>query len=289
MRKPHIPNIAGDLSAAQQAELGDLEPLLRRLADDVAPAPRQEETARLLEQLRPLVAARATPPEWSRPDQYSLRAWPRLAWAQTALLDTAFWWACGGVLALGLLVGLIGHGGWLALAFIFLSPVLAAAGVGYMFRPAARTIWELEQVCPIRPLELLYTRLALIFACNMAFAIMALSVVWAETPGLILWRLILAWLGPLLGLAGVALYASVRWGSFAGIAAPLTLWAGLITLGWQALVERTPTTRLDPVVVLPPLLLSNRLLLGALAALIAGVLLLGQGGRLALEERAAWS
>src|ERR687894_312340 len=168
MKRQHEANIARDLPAARQAELGDLEPLLARLAADVAPEPRPDETARLLDHLRPLVAAR----------------------------------------------------------------------VAYVFRPATRTIWEWERCCPVRPLELLYVRLGLIVASNIAVAGLILSVVSAETPGLLLWRLILAWLGPLLGLAGLALYISVRWGSLAGVAAPLTIWAALIVLGWQALVER---------------------------------------------------
>ncbi len=290
MKRQHEANIARDLPAARQAELGDLESLLARLAADVAPEPRPDETARLLDHLRPLVAARAaTLPEWSQPRQ-GLATWLALARAQAWLADATFWWACAGVLLLGLLAGLLGTAGTLALTVVCLSPALAAAGVAYVFRPATRTIWEWERCCPVRPLELLYVRLGLIVASNIAVAGLILSVVSAETPGLLLWRLILAWLGPLLGLAGLALYISVRWGSLAGVAAPLTIWAALIVLGWQALVERAPLARLRPSEVLLPLLgSSDGLLLTSGAALIAGVLLLCQGGRLALGERQAWS
>src|SRR4028119_467612 len=70
MKRQHEANIARDLPAARQAELGDLEPLLARLAANVAPEPQPDETARLLDHLRPLVAARAaTLPEWSQPRQ----------------------------------------------------------------------------------------------------------------------------------------------------------------------------------------------------------------------------
>lgn len=291
MKNPTIPNIAADLSVEQQTELGDLDPLLTALAADEAPQPSPGETTRLLAQLRPLVAARATPlPEWLEPQETGVRAWLRLAWSQTSLLETPFWYASGGMIVLGLLLGVAGGGGLLALMFLFLSPVLAAAGVAYAFRPATRTLWELEQAAPIRPLELLYARLALIFAGNVALACAVLSVVWMGVPGLVVWRLIVAWLGPMLFLAGTALYTSVRWGSVAGIAVPLSIWAGLITLGWQELADRMRPAGLNLIDVLLPLLsASDGLLAGSLAALIAGVLLLRQGGRLALGERVAWS
>src|SRR5688500_2053685 len=107
MKQQHKANIARDLPAARQAELGDLEPLLARLAADVAPEPRPDETAQLLDHLRPLVAARAAPlPEWSQP-RPGLATWLALARAQAWLADATFWWACAGVLLLGLLAGLL--------------------------------------------------------------------------------------------------------------------------------------------------------------------------------------
>lgn len=289
MKNPRLPNIAGDLSAAQQTELGDLEPLLARLAAESAPKPGPDETTRLLEHLRPLVAARAAPlPEWSQPEQNGVRVWLWLAWSQRSLFDMAFWWSCAGVLLVGLLVAWLGGGKLFAGGFVVVSPVLAAICVAYAFRPDARTLQELERISPVGPLELLYARLGLVLACNLLLACIAWSAIWVQEPRLVVWRLIVAWLGPMLLLAGAALYTAVRWGSVASVVAPLGVWAGLITLGVQ--VSDIPTSQRDTLgILLDRLNLSNSLVIGALLALTIGVLLLRQGGQIALKERPAWS
>lgn len=281
--------------AERQRELGDLSGVAARLEGYVSPPPSAAETARLLGALRPLVAARREAHE-ILPDEpsleHGLRHWVHLALTQTSLLEPPFWWASAGLFLLGVLVGAVGQGGALALGFVLLAPVLAAAGVAYAFRPAAQAFRDLERAAPIQPLELVYARLGLVLAFNLVLSLGVLGIIWLQEPRVILWRLALLWLGPMLGLAGFALYCAVRWGAVVGAAAPLVLWTALSygVARWGS--DYGPiggSMQQWADVLLPALSRSNGLLAVALAALVAGVLLLRQGGRLATGEGPAWS
>ncbi|MCU0493185.1 MAG: hypothetical protein MUD01_16490 [Chloroflexaceae bacterium] len=278
MQNQHLPPLGAELSPEERAELGSLEPLVARLAASESAPPSATDTARLVAQLRPLVAGRATP--LPAPPAVGVGQWLRLARAQLWLVGHGFWWASAGVLLLGLAVGLLASGGALAVAFVLLAPLLAAGCVAYAFRPATRTMWELEQAAPVSLLELLYVRLAMVLLWNLALASLLLTLIAVQEPRLLLWRLLLLWLGPLLGLTGVALFATVRWGGLAGALLPLGLWALGMGLGWQYLAERLAVEAqfLDGLLAL--LLSSDTLLASALAALVAGLVLLVQSGRL---------
>lgn len=167
-------------------------------------------------------------PGWTGPGA-GAGYWVQLAWSQTRFVDGPFWWATGLVMALGILVILLTQSGPLPALFVLVSPVLAALGVAYAFRPTARSLWEIERASPIRPLELLYARLGLVLTFNLSLSLVLLGLVAAQQPRTILWRLVLAWLGPMLMLAGSALYAAVRWGAAAGVGLPAVLWVGMMT------------------------------------------------------------
>ena len=91
---------------------------------------------------------------------------------------------------------------------------------------------------------------------------------------MVLWRLLLIWFGPMIGLTGMALFCSVRWNTITGIIAPMVAWATMIALGWRDVVLNT---RFDPLTtsgLLRHIGTSNSLLLLALVALIGGLVLL---------------
>lgn len=276
-------HITNDLSAEQRQALGDFDATAAQLAADAVPQPTPEQTLKLIEQLRPLAPAQATLRSDRSPPALNLNTWLWLARSQALLLDAGFWWACAGVMLLGLLVGALGGGGTLALGFVLLAPLLAAVCVIYAFWPATHTLWELERASPTQPLQLLYARLGLVLVCNSVLAGVLLLMIEMHEPRLTLWRLLLLWLGPMLLLVGAALYTSVRWGNLAGIAAPLCIWAGSVTVGWQALV-RPRMAETDELLTwaLPLLNTSNALLYGSLVALAGGMLLLLQSGRAAV-------
>jgi hypothetical protein len=146
--------------------------------------------------------------------------------AQVSLLRPAFWLAT-------LLIALVGAATLASAAsslFVLFAPVLAAISVAIAFRPEATGTWEIELACPVQPFEWLMAR----FGVVVAYDLLLLAVI---TPILTLGggaaqvaAVSLAWLGPLLLLAGLALQASVRWGHVAGIGLPLLVWSGQLAL-----------------------------------------------------------
>jgi len=188
-----------------------------------------------------------------------------------------------------LIIAGVGYSGLLSLGVTLIAPVLAAAGVAFAFRPAGQTLAEIERISPVTPLELLYVRLGLVLAGNLALALALLGLVWIEGPRLVLWRVVLLWLGPMLGLAGMALYTSARWGTVAGLTAPLGAWGTLVLLAWQGVIEPADPRVFGPTDILVHLSQAPGVLVATLLLLAAGVLLLWQGTRLVGRETAAWN
>jgi hypothetical protein len=268
------------LDAARQAELGDLSAVEALLQSYDAPQPDTAYTSRLLANLEPFLA--------QSPQKNGLVHWRRLARSQARLLEKHFWLASGLVFVIGLLLALLDGEGALAVLFVFLSPAAAAAGVAYAFRPETRTLWELEKISPTHPLELLYVRLALIIGFNSLLTLLVLGIAWWQGPQLVLWRLLLAWLGPMLALAGTALYVTVRWGSVAGIAAAMGAWAAAVSIGWwRALHEAAGTGMV--LWLLERIAGSDLLAVIYLALLLSGLYLLKAAGNWMTRSDPAWS
>jgi hypothetical protein len=272
-----VERLTTELDSTQREALGDLDELVDLLAAyDAPPDPGPQEHARLLAALDchlPAPYLREAEPRWN------LRAWLELAWSQARLLSAPFWWASGLVLLLGLATALLEGEGLLVLTFLFLTPVLAAAGVAYAFRPETRTLWELERLTAVNPLELLYVRLLLILACDTLLSLLLLGVAWLQVPQVVLWRLLLAWLGPMLALAGTALYATVRGGPTLGAVVPLGLWGAFLLVGWWQVVQRAVEVQHVPGWLLVQVNTSPRLPLVGLLSATAGLFLFWQAGR----------
>lgn len=302
------------LDPDQREALGDLNAVEQFLArDTTAPdAIKAPDTARLLASLQPMLDAESQPDKArhrgfkpqvttveddlensfaARPTKRGLVAEVsnllRLARAQTSLLEAPFWWSSILLLLIGVGVGYAGGGAaGVVVLFVVFAPLLAAGGVAYLFRPATRGLWDLERISPVQPLELLYARLTLILTFNVALALVLLPFAWNQAP---IWRLLLAWLGPMIGLTGLALYLSVRWHTLAGTVVPLGLWGVLVMFGWQRGVMFMPILTSDPthisaidtpfLRILDLLSHSNAVLLGAILALAVGLTLYWQAGQ----------
>jgi hypothetical protein len=271
------------MESQQQADLGDLSEVEALLSGYDAPQPAASDTDRLLLNLEPFLNA-----DKHTSRQSGFRNWRRLARSQAGLLETPFWLASVFVFVLGLGLALLDGEGALALLFVFLSPAAAAAGVAYAFRPATRTLWELEKISPTHPLELLYTRLALIIGFNSLLALLMLGIAWWQGPQLVLWRLLLAWLGPMLALAGTALYITVRWGSVPGIAAALGAWAAVVSVGWWRALHEAAGPEMA-LWLLERISGSNLLAVFYLALLVGGLYLLKAAGSWMTRSDPAWS
>jgi hypothetical protein len=270
--------IEDDLSPQQRHELGDLQPLVVRLEQYKITEP---DTTRLLAQLTPLLEKQRTEASSPLPVflRRGLRHWLRLAWSQISLLEAPFWWSSAFIMLIGMLLG-IGIGGAAAtLGLLVLSPLIAVAGVAYLFRPATRTLWEFELLSQVQPLELLYTRLALILSMMGTLTTILLLVVWMQGLQIVLWRLLLIWLGPMLGVVGIALFCSVRWNNYAGVIVPLLLWGTLILVGWRDTVIATAVDMPNAGIIIAHFNMSNTIPMLAAAALVAGVFLIYQSGR----------
>lgn len=271
-----------DLTPEQRAELGDLDLLYSRLAHYEVPEP---DSDRLLAALTPLLAGRdvKAPALHAVAASRSLPAaaldWLRLAWTQTTLLELPFWLSSALLTLIGVFVAFSYASAVTVLGLVLLSPLLAVMGVAYIFRPATRTLWELEQLSRVRPIELLYARLALILALNIALALVLLLA--ASTQGLqvALWRLLLIWFGPMIGLTGLALFCSVRWSALTGGLMAMLAWCVLNFLGWREIVLSAPAGRFSPQAFLGVIEASNTLLITATAALVLGVALVIAAGR----------
>lgn len=270
--------IEDDLTPPQRGELGDLHELYEQMHTYAIPEPDHE---RLLAALKPMLARQVEESSALAPEYPGWRDWLRLAWAQTELLGAPFW-ASSILLTLnGLLLGFIYGSGATVLCLFFLSPLIAVGGVAYIFRPATRTLWELERLSHYQPFELLYARVAVILLVDVALACLLLLVVWSQGAQIVLWRLLLVWFGPMIGLVGLALFCSLRWNTIVGVLAPMSLWSVLIALGWRESIFNVFSAEHLLMLVGG----SNLLLGGAVAALIGGALLLVASGR----QAARWS
>lgn len=288
--------LTAGLDPAQREALGDLEDVVEALAGDgEAPEPSPTDHARLLATLEPYLPPSTPVPAKGSEAERQLsaivsRAWS-VVWTQTALLRAPFWWA-GALLLLGLGGVLLKGNGLLPLIFVFLTPVLSAAGVAYAFRPETRTLWELERLTPVRPLELLYTRLLVVLTFDAFLSLVLLTMAWLQVPQLVLWRFLLAWLGPMLALTGLALYATVRWGPTAGAVLPMGIWGAFVLVGWWQAVAQAEASSARIVSageavawLLSQINTSTAVLAACLLAAALGLLLLGQAGRWVMEER----
>jgi hypothetical protein len=247
--------LSDELDAAQQHELGDLSNLVEQLsAYDIS----EPDSAALMTQLTPLLR---------QPLHVRVRQWFSLAWAQIALLEPSFLTASLLLFGFGAVLSIL-DGRSLAEWFILLSPVLAAGGVGYVFRPSTQGLRELERISPVQPAELLFARLLIILSFNSILSLGLILISWGDVP-FALWRMLLVWFGPMLGLSGLALILSVRVNAVFGSVAAMGVWCILIFVGWREIaVTSTPTLNLMPLVA------SNGYLIGSLASLAVGLVLI---------------
>ena len=258
------------LDSDQRTNLGDLDEIDVALSAYTTPEPDSDALFAQLASYLPADVAH----DW--------RYWLKLARAQFSLVDGVFWWVSGLLLALGILLIAAG-GGMLAAIYALTSPLLAAAGTAYIFRPEAHSLREFEILSAVRPLQLLYARLLLILTCNITLALTLILLAWTQDVQIVLWRLLLIWLGPLIGLTGLALFMSLWRGALAGVIVPMVIWAGLLFVGWRETVTQTVEKDffLDAFAV--AIGQSDALLLASLLILLAGILAIWAAGRQAGE------
>jgi predicted Fe-S protein YdhL (DUF1289 family) len=144
--------------------------------------------------------------------------------AQAPLVRQQLWAASALVIGLGAVTLLLGHGGVGLLKL--LAPVVAAAGIAFLYGPEHDPALELALATPTSPRLILLARLTLVFGYDLALSLLAsgiLALVGQAPAGV--WQLILQWLGPMLLLSAISLWLSQRLGPLPATFVPLLLWA----------------------------------------------------------------
>jgi hypothetical protein len=172
------------------------------------------------------------------------------------------------VMMLGAAVVMASGRGWSRDVFVLLAPLAAAGGSAILFRDG---LGELGLVLPARPRLVLLARLVVVFAADLAAALLT-SVAVAGRMHEALGALIGAWLGPMLLLATVSLLVSVVSGPGAGTTVALGLWflrvlAGLDTPG--GFVTPSVAARVDAAWATSPIVLVVALTLLAASVVAA--------------------
>jgi anti-sigma factor RsiW len=198
-------------------ELGQWS-LLRQAAQAALPpvAPDARLLAEVVRQVQPV-------------SRWSPRRLVGLIRAQVPLVRQQIWTASALVMSLGLVTVLLGRGG--ASLLELLAPVVAAAGIAFLYGPEQDPSLELALATPTSPRLVLLARLTLVFGYDLALGLLvslALALAGQAPDGL--WQLILQWLGPMLLLSAISLWISQGLGVLPATFVPLTLWAVKVAL-----------------------------------------------------------
>lgn len=214
-----------DTGSSEEAER--LWPAARRLAEWTAPTPSREETDRLVHSLSAELPARRT-----------RRSGSMLWWllrAQLHVVQQEIWLASALVMALGVLVTLTTQSE-LSLQeapFVLIAPLVAALGIAFLYGPAAEPALEIELATPISPRLVVLARLLLVFAFDLALALLSSLVLITAQSAWSLWPLILTWLAPMTFLVALAFLLSMIFSEpLVGAAICLTLWGVQVLRGF---------------------------------------------------------
>ena len=274
------------LDADQQKDLGDLKAVTDQLAAWQVPEPTAEEQSVLVKSL-----VRQIPQNYNsqtKPD-FSVRGWVRLVFSQAQLYEVEFWYACGAILLITLAGGALVGKAALSLFTLVVSPLLAIAGVAYVFNHNSSSLSALEAASPVGPYALFFCRSALILGTSLAALPVLLIPGQLLYPQMAFWRVVVIWLGVLVGLFGLATYTTVRWNGVMGTVIPLGIWGLLVGASWQRAVSVAGAWTLVPEWIMHAVSTSDGLVVGALLALILGSLLFFQAARWVKQGSILWA
>lgn len=156
---------------------------------------------------------------------------------QVSAVGRTFW------LATALLYAVVGAAGWLLTAslsapgftamIMFMLPLFAVATVGFAFRGTRSGYWEAERASPIDPATLALARFTLVTIYAIGLATILTIAVGVFRFQISLGTLMLSWLAPLLLLASITLFLSVRWNGMTGSLVGFGLWGACVLVHMQ--------------------------------------------------------
>lgn len=135
----------------------------------------------------------------------------RVLLSQIRVVQGTIWTASALVMLLGTLVTLGGYthfqGEMLPLAI--LAPVAATVGLALLYDSDIAAMLELENSTRVSARLLLLARLTLVFGFNLVLGLIGSVVLVLTHRDLVLWGLVLSWLGPMTFLSALAFFLSV--------------------------------------------------------------------------------
>ncbi|BCL78965.1 hypothetical protein ccbrp13_14300 [Ktedonobacteria bacterium brp13] len=231
---------------ASPEECADLLPALLRLSEWQAPQPSPAETRRLLAVLAPELPATSPVRQAIREHrQHRVAFLLATARAQVSLFGLGFWLVSALVTLIGAAVVLSNVVSDQEVVLRASGPLLAFLGTIVAFRGRGARVLELELVCLPSPLQLALARLVIVLGYDVGLGLALSLVLWAGGSGQVL-ALTLAWLMPLLLVAGLALLLSLR--------LPVQAAASLAYGSWLAFLVISSATNLQALLLTPTLL-----------------------------------
>jgi hypothetical protein len=202
-----------DLGEGDEAR--ELSSTVQQLGRWPAPTPTPQETARLIEALRPVLPEQTVrKPGWWCSTFCSLGAgWPWLLLrAQAKVVRGEIWAASALVIALGTLTTLLADGeasSVSTLPLVLIAPVVAAVGISFLYGAESDPALELELATPTSPRLVLLARLVLVYGFDLGLGLMGSVTLAALMPELSLWPLVTTWLAPMSALSALAFLLTV--------------------------------------------------------------------------------
>ncbi len=191
------------------------------------PAPQKYDTDQLVQSLLPTLPAAES--HTARMRRLFSSSWPVLLLrAQARIVQRELWLVSALMMLLGTGVTMLmsdsQHGGN-ALTFVWISPIVAAVGVAYLYGFEADPPLEIEMATPASRRLILLARLTLVFGFDLALALAGSVALTLTQTGLSLWPLVMTWFGPMAFLSALAFLLTVLFiDSMAGSVISMLLW-----------------------------------------------------------------
>jgi hypothetical protein len=183
-------------------EAAELFPVVQKLQEWKAPIPTAQEINRLARSLQQSLSVR-------RNNTISHRL--HLGWlvlcSQLRVVQYEIWAASAIVMGLGILVTLVYSLSTPAdstLPLVSIAPIVAAAGISFLYGPMVDQALEIEMSLPISPRQVMVARLVLVFGFNLILGLTGSAILSTFRTGISFLPLVSAWLAPMTFLASLA-------------------------------------------------------------------------------------
>ncbi len=190
--------------------------------------------------------------------------------AELRLVRPSVWLASVLVMACAVVLVLASGSGAGATVLSLVAPLVAAAGVAGVYGPERDPAFEALAVTVTSPRLVLLARVTLVFAYDLALAVVASAVVRLAAPQVGLVELVSGWLGPMTLLSALSLLLAMWIGPNLSMAVAASLWVlRMLTIGVPELAHGWLATGMREVWATSPGSVATTLALLAVAVLLS--------------------